>query len=97
MEKLTRKEVIKELHQRTGLSQRFLTIFVETLLEEIKKTLELQEKVKIAGFGTFIPYKTKPKKGRILKTEKEIIIRPFKKVTFHLSPTLRAELHNEKE
>lgn len=97
MEKLTRKEIIKELHQRTGLSQRFLNLFVEALLEELKKALELQEKVKIPGFGTFIPHQTKPRKGRNVKTGEEVLIKPFKKVSFHLAPTLRAELHNEKE
>ncbi len=97
MKKLTRKEIIKELHQRTGLSQRFLQLFVETLFEEIIRALELKEKVKIAGFGVFIPYETKPRKGRNVKTGEEVIINPFKKVSFHLAPTLRAELHNEKE
>ena len=97
MEKLTRKEIIKELQKKTGLSQRFLNLFVETLLEEIKKALELNEKVKITGFGTFIPHQTKPRKGRILKTGEEVLIKPFKKVSFHLAPTLRAELHNERE
>lgn len=97
MKKLTRKEIIKELHQRTGLSQRFLNLFVETLLEEIKRSLELKDKVKIAGFGSFIPHETKPRKGRIIKTGEEVIIKPFKKVSFHLSPTFRAELHNERD
>lgn len=97
MEKLTRKEIVKELHQRIGLSQRFLYLFVETLLEEIIKALELREKVRIAGFGTFIPHETKTRKGRNVKTGEEVVISPFKKVSFHLAPTLRAELHNEKK
>jgi nucleoid DNA-binding protein len=96
MEKLTKKEILKKLQERTGLSQRFLAQFVEALLEEMKKAFDLGEEVKITGFGTFIPHFTKPRPGRNVKTGEEVLIKPFKKVNLHLAPTLRAELHNEK-
>ncbi len=96
MGKLTRKEILRELHERTGLSQRMLSQMVETLLEEMKKAFDLSEEIKISGFGTFIPVYTRPRQGRNLKTGERVAIPSFKKVLFHLSPTLRAELHNEK-
>ncbi len=94
--KLTKKEIVKELQARTGLSQRLLLQIVDNLLEEIKKTLDLGEEVKISGFGTFKTVLSKPRKGRKLKSGEELIIPPYRKVSFHLSPTFRLELHNEK-
>lgn len=96
MGKLTKREIIKELQERTGLSQRLLSQILDNLLEEIKKTLDLGEEIKISGFGTFKTVLSKPRKGRILKSGKEIIVPSFRKVVFYLSPTFRLELHNEK-
>jgi nucleoid DNA-binding protein len=96
MGKITRKTIIRELQVRTGLSQRMISQIVENLLEEIQRSLELTEEVKISGFGTFIPAYSKPREGRNLRTGERVSIPPFRKVLFHLSPTLRAELHNEK-
>lgn len=97
MEKITRKEIVQILHERTGLSKRFLLNFIESLLEEMKKAFDLGEEVKISNFGTFIPQLTKPRLGRNPKTGEVVPIKPFKKVVLHLSPTLRNLLHHEKE
>ncbi len=96
MSKLTKKDIIKELHIRSGLSQRLLSTFVDLLLEEIKRELDLGREVKISGFGTFGVKKTKARPGRNPKTGEVVTIPPFRKVYFHLSPSLRKELHNEK-
>lgn len=96
MGKLTKKEIVKELQLRTGLSQRLLSQIVDNLLEEIKLVLELGEEVKISGFGTFKPHLSKPRKGRIFKSGEKIVIPSVWKVAFNLSPTFRLELHNEK-
>ncbi len=96
MGKITRKTIIQELQIRTGLSQRMLSQIVENLLEEIQRSLDLKEEVKISRFGTFISTYSKPRQGRNLRTGERVTIPSFRKVLFHLSPTLRAELHNEK-
>ncbi|MDM7202621.1 MAG: HU family DNA-binding protein [Thermodesulfobacteriaceae bacterium] len=96
MEKLTKKEILKELHSNTGLSQRLLSQILDTLLKELEIALDLEEEIKISGFGTFKTVLSKPRKGRKLKSGEEVIVAPFRKVSFHLSPTFRLELHNEK-
>ncbi|MFN3567731.1 MAG: HU family DNA-binding protein [Caldimicrobium sp.] len=96
MKKLTKKEIIEELHLQTGLSKRLLLQIVDTLLEEIKIALDLEEEVKIRGFGTFKTVQGKQRLGRIIKTGEGVIIPPCRKISFHLSPTFRLELHNEK-
>lgn len=82
MGKLTRKEILRELHERTGLSQRMLSQIVETLLEEMKKAFDLSEEIKISGFGTFIPVYTRPRQGRNLKTVKELLYLLLKRCSF---------------
>ena len=96
MQTITKKDIVKKIHEKVGLSQRLLHQIVDTILEEIKKTLELGEEVKIVRFGTFIPYKTKERIGRNLKTKEEVKIQSFKKVVFHLAPQFKKELRNEK-
>uniref|UniRef100_A0A832GNH3 Integration host factor subunit alpha n=1 Tax=Caldimicrobium thiodismutans TaxID=1653476 RepID=A0A832GNH3_9BACT len=96
MKKLTKREILRELQARSGLSQRFLSEMIDLLLEEIKRALDLGEEVKISGFGTFRVRKTKARIGRNPKTGELVEIPSFKRVYFHLSPSLRKELHNEK-
>jgi len=97
METINKKYIVEKLHKKVGLSKRVLKSLIDELLEEIKKTLELGEEVKIVRFGSFIPYKTKKRVGRNLKTKEAIEIKPFKKIIFHTGPQFRAELHNENQ
>ncbi|MCS7200368.1 MAG: HU family DNA-binding protein [Caldimicrobium sp.] len=96
MKKITKREILKDLQNRSGLSQRLISQIIDGILEEIKRSLELGETVKISNFGTFVPKKTKPRKGRNPKTGEEVIIPSFRKVQFYLSPSLRRVFHNEK-
>lgn len=97
MSTINKKVIIDRLHKKVGLSKRVLKNLVDELLEEIKKTLELGEEVKIVRFGNFIPSITKKRKGRNLRNKKEVEINPFKKIVFRTAPQFRAELHNEKK
>ncbi len=95
METITKKEVAEKLSQKVGLSKRLLYNLIDILLEEIKLALEREEEVKIVRFGSFVPYKTKTRIGRNLKTGEEVIIPSFKKVVFKIASQFKAELHNE--
>ena len=97
MKTITKKDLVKKIHYEIGFSQRYLTKIVDDLLEEIKRALELNEKVKIVRFGVFVPYKTKEKIGRNLKTGEQIRLKPYKTVSLHLSSHFKAMLYNEKE
>ena len=76
---INKKYIVEKLYKKVGLSKRILKNLIDELLKEIKKTLELGEEVKIVRFGSFIPYKTKKRIGRNLKTKEAIEIKPFKR------------------
>ncbi|MCS7279758.1 MAG: HU family DNA-binding protein [Thermodesulfobacteriaceae bacterium] len=96
MKSFNKKSLVEVLHTRTKLPKRLLFQIIESLLEEIKKSLELGEELKIVRFGVFLPRQTQERIGRNLKTKKEIKIKPFKKVSFYISSYFKKELHSIK-
>ncbi len=97
MKTITKKDLAKKIHEQMGFSQRMILRIIDELLEEIKRALELGEKVKIVRFGVFIPHTTKEKVGRNLKTGEEVRIPSFKTVCLHLAPQFKATLYNDEE
>ncbi len=97
MKTITKRDLVKKIHEQMGFSQRMVLRIVDELLEEIKRSLELGEKVKIVRFGVFIPHTTKEKIGRNLKTGEEVKIPSFKTVCLHLAPQFKAILYNDEE
>lgn len=97
MNSFNKKSLVEVLHTKTKLPKRLLLQIVESLLEEIKRSLELGEELKIVRFGVFLPRQTQERIGRNLKTNKEIKIKPFKKVSFYTSPYFKKELHSLKD
>ncbi len=95
MKTVTKKDVAEALHQRIGLSKRVLYGIIDAILEEIKVALERGEEVQIVRFGSFIPYTTKGRIARNLKTGEEVRVPPFKKVVFKIAPQFKSELQNE--
>lgn len=95
MATVNKKYIIDKLHQRLGLSKRVLKDLINALLEEIKRSIEIGEEVKIVRFGSFIPYKTKKRLGRNFKTSEKLEIESFKKIVFHPAPHFKAKLDNE--
>ncbi|NPA38875.1 MAG: hypothetical protein GXO57_00260 [Thermodesulfobacteria bacterium] len=96
MATITKKEVAEKLHKKVGLPKRLLINIIDEILEEIKCALEREEEVQIVRFGSFIPYKTKGRIARNLKTGEQVVVPPFKKVVFKIAPQFKAEIHNEK-
>ncbi len=97
MKTLNKKEIIEILHSRLKFSKNFLFQVIDSLLEEMKRNLELGEELKIVRFGVFVPRQTKRKTGRNFKTKEPVEIKPFKKVNFYLSPYFKNELHALKQ
>lgn len=95
MKTITKKDLVETLNKKVGLSKRTLLRFIDEILEEIKSALERNEEVQIIRFGSFIPYKTKEKIGKNLKTKEHVKIPPFKKVKFKLAPQFKNELQEE--
>lgn len=95
MKTVTKKDLVEVLNKKVGLSKRTLLRFLDELLDEIKLALERNEEVQIVRFGSFIPYRTKEKIGKNLKTKENVRVPSFKKVKFKLAPQFKAELQDE--
>ncbi len=92
---VTKKEIVRYLHERSGFSARSLARVVDRLFEEIKLALERGEEVKIVRFGNFEPYQRPSRKGVSPKDGRPIQIEGKKTVVFRPSPTLK-ELINQR-
>ena len=89
---MTKAEIAKAIHERVGLTKKESSQIVESVLSEIRQSLEKGENVKLSGFGHFIVRKKHARRGRNPKTGSDIIIAPRSVVTFRASPLLKDKL-----
>ena len=89
---LTKADFAEQLFDELGLKKREGKDIVELFFEEIKKTLEQGEPVKISGFGNFALRDKVGRPGRNPKTGEEIPITARRVVIFRASQKLKAHL-----
>ena len=89
---LTKADFAGQLFDELGLKKREAKDIVELFFEEIKKTLEQGEPVKISGFGNFALRDKVGRPGRNPKTGEEIPITGRRVVTFRTSQKLKVHL-----
>ena len=89
---LTKADFAEQLFDELGLKKREGKDIVELFFEEIKKTLEQGEPVKISGFGNFALRDKVGRPGRNPKTGEEIPITARRVVTFRASQKLKANV-----
>jgi len=82
-------DLIKEIANLTGLSQKDAAASLEAFLKTVTKFLKKGEVVTLIGFGTFKVVKTAARKGRNPQTGKEIQIKPSKRVKFSAGKALK--------
>lgn len=92
---LTKKDIVRSIHEETGFSEKFSTEIVEAVIEHIKSTLENDEDVLISGFGKFQVKEKHERKGRNPATDEVLILPPRKVVTFKCSGNLRKKLNGK--
>jgi len=66
---MTKADLVDKIHANTGLNKDEAFVYLESVLETIKKTLETAETVKITGFGSFVVNKKNSRKGRALRNQ----------------------------
>ena len=79
---LTKAEISENLFEKFKLTKRDSKAFVEFFFEEVKKSLERGENVKLSGFGNFQLKNKKERPGRNPKTGQKVIISRRRVVTF---------------
>ena len=89
---LTKADIAEKLFEDLGLNKREAKEIVELFFEEIKRSLESGEQVKLSGFGKFELRDKNGRPGRNPKTGEEIPITPRRVVTFRTGQKLKARV-----
>ena len=89
---LTKANLAESLFDEVGLNKREAKELVELFYEEIKRSLEQGEQVKLSGYGNFDLREKKQRPGRNPKTGEEIPISPRRVVTFRPGQKLKSRV-----
>ena len=90
---LTRADLAQAVHLTIGLSRNDSAQLVETMLEDISRTLEKGEQVKLSSFGTFSVNSKRERIGRNPKTGIEARITPRRVLSFRASNMLKKKVN----
>ncbi|MES2676878.1 MAG: HU family DNA-binding protein [Pseudomonadota bacterium] len=82
-------DLIKEIANAAGLSQKDAGNALDSALKIITKALKKKDSVTLIGFGTFKTVKTAARKGRNPQTGKEIQIKASNRVKFSAGKALK--------
>jgi integration host factor subunit alpha len=88
----TRSTLSEAVYRNVGLSRNESAALVDSVFNEISKSLIVGKDVKISSFGTFIVRKKKERVGRNPKTGEEVAITARQVVTFRSSNVLKTEV-----
>jgi integration host factor subunit alpha len=80
------------IHNEVGLNKREAKELIECFFEQIKKSLENGNDIKLSGFGNFILRNKAPRPGRNPKTGEEVTISERRVVTFKSGLKLKSKL-----
>lgn len=89
---LTKADFSTNLFNELGINKREAKEIVESFFEEIKRSLETGNEVKLSGFGKFELRDKNPRPGRNPKTGEEVSITERRVVTFRSGQKLRARV-----
>ena len=92
MSALTKAEMAEKLFDELGLNKREAKEVVELFFEEVRSSLEVNEQVKLSGFGNFDLRDKSQRPGRSPKTGEEIPITARRVVTFRPGQKLKARV-----
>mgnify|MGYP001358980369 FL=1 len=96
MDKTTTRSTLSEaVFKNVGLSRNESSALVDSVFNEILKSLIEGDDVKISSFGTFIVRNKKERIGRNPKTGEEVPITARSVVTFRASNVLKSKVNNK--
>ena len=90
---LTKIDIIEKLYGRLGFSKKEAQDLVESVFDELKKSIIEGQKVKISGFGNFIVSQKAPRKGRNPQTGEQITISSRRVLGFKPSQVLKERIN----
>ena len=86
---MIKQDIINEVVNRTGISERKAAAAVETVLEGMKRALSRGERIELRGFGIFTVRPRKLGIGRNPRTGTVVALAPGKAVRFKPGKGLR--------
>ncbi|AEO08492.1 integration host factor subunit alpha [Buchnera aphidicola str. Ak (Acyrthosiphon kondoi)] len=89
---LTKAEISENLFEKLQLTKQDSKKFVEFFFEEVRKSLEKGEDVKLSGFGNFQIKNKKARPGRNPRTGESFLITARRVVTFKAGQKLKAKI-----
>tara|TARA_B100000902_G_scaffold220345_1_gene209269 strand:+ start:216 stop:512 length:297 start_codon:yes stop_codon:yes gene_type:complete len=89
---ITKDSLVEMVHNEVGLNKREAKELIECFFEQIKKSLEDGNDIKLSGFGNFILRNKSSRPGRNPKTGEEVIISERRVVTFKSGLKLKSKL-----
>jgi integration host factor subunit alpha len=89
----TKAHIVNSVCNRLNLPKSTSIELVESLLEIIKKTLEIGEDILISGFGKFCVKDKKKRRGRNPQTGEDMTLESRQVVTFRCSTILRNRIN----
>tara|TARA_B100001121_G_C18265635_1_gene423752 strand:+ start:45 stop:380 length:336 start_codon:yes stop_codon:yes gene_type:complete len=96
MDKTTTRSTLSEaVFKNVGLSRNESSALVDSVFDEILKSLIEGDDVKISSFGTFIVRNKKERIGRNPKTGEEVPITARSVVTFRASNVLKSRVNTK--
>ena len=89
---ITKDSLVDMVHNEVGLNKREAKELIECFFEQIKKSLEDGNDIKLSGFGNFILRNKSSRPGRNPKTGEEVTISERRVVTFKSGLKLKSKL-----
>ena len=90
---VTKTDLTSSICNRLDLPKSQASRLVESLLENIKRTLASDEDILISGFGKFRVKDKKTRKGRNPQTGEDLMLDGRRVVTFRYSSALREKMN----
>jgi integration host factor subunit alpha len=95
MAALTKAGIVEALQAETGFAKNKSIELVDSLLEQIKSSLESGEDVLVSGFGKFCVNQKAERRGRNPATGEDMMLAPRRVVTFKCSGNLRKRVNGD--
>tara|TARA_B100001057_G_scaffold410807_1_gene426099 strand:+ start:1209 stop:1505 length:297 start_codon:yes stop_codon:yes gene_type:complete len=89
---ITKDSLVEMVHNEVGLNKREAKELIECFFEQIKKSLEDGNDIKLSGFGNFVLRNKSSRPGRNPKTGEEVTISERRVVTFKSGLKLKSKL-----
>lgn len=93
--RMTKKELVLQISNRTGIENIFIESTIESFMEIIMESLSNGENVSLRGFGSFIVKRRAEKKGRNIFKKETIIIPAHNVPLFKPSQKFITEIKNK--